>query len=86
MLAGRGEVRDEAGVTEVGAGDAFFFPPGAAHQIRNSGDADLVYYVIADNPPGEWCYYPDSRKWNIYGASGRTILQGQEVDYFAGEE
>jgi len=61
VVSGKGLVRDEKGRTEVVAGDTFVFPPGQAHQISNSGTEDLVYYVIADNPIGECCYYPDSK-------------------------
>src|SRR5690242_15279291 len=37
VVAGRGKVRDKNGWTEVGAGDAFFFGPGEAHQLANTG-------------------------------------------------
>src|SRR6476620_7600990 len=33
VAAGRGEVRDHRGTTEVSAGDAVFFAPGQAHQL-----------------------------------------------------
>ena len=36
VVSGRGNVRDKNGITEVGAGDAFFFQPGEAHQLSNS--------------------------------------------------
>src|SRR5437762_13177858 len=50
VVSGRGTVRDKNGSTIVGAGDAFLFQPGEAHQLSNAGDEDFVYYVIADNP------------------------------------
>src|SRR3982750_290817 len=58
VVSGRGSIRDKDGTTEVGPGDAFFFPPGEAHQLSNAGDDDFVYYVIADNPRGDCCFYP----------------------------
>ncbi len=45
VVSGRGNVRDKDGIAEVGAGDAFFFQPGEAHQLGNAGDEDFVYYV-----------------------------------------
>ncbi len=87
VLSGRGAVRDESGTTEVGPSDAFFFPPGEAHQLSNAGDEDFVYYVIADNPRGDACYYPDSGKWAVpIEGGGDTIVKGAEADYFLGEE
>src|SRR5713226_5130703 len=65
VISGRGSVRDKNGMTDVGAGDAFFFGPGEAHQLTNAGDEDFAYYVIADNPRGDSCYYPDSGKWAV---------------------
>jgi len=43
VISGRGKVRDKEGTKEVGAGDAFFFPPGEAHALSNAGEDDFVY-------------------------------------------
>lgn len=87
VISGRGQVRDNRGTTEVGPGDAFFFPPGEAHQISNTGGEDFVYYVIADNPRGDACYYPDSGKWAVpKEGTEEVIVKGQETDYYDGEE
>ena len=87
VVAGRGSIRDKDGKTEVKAGDAFFFGPGEAHQITNAGDDDFVYYVIADNPRGDSCFYPDSGKWAVaVEGSEEKIVRGQEKDYYDGEE
>lgn len=87
VLAGRGAIRDRHGVTEVRAGDAFLFAPGEAHQLSNPGAEDFVYYVIADNPRGDACYYPDSNKWAVpKEGGGEEIVQGAEADYYVGEE
>ena len=87
VVSGRGKVRDRSGETNVGAGDAFFFGPGEAHQLSNDGDEDFAYYVIADNPRGDSCFYPDSGKWAV-ATEGRDeiIVRGRETDYFDGEE
>lgn len=87
VISGRGSIRDKDGTTEVGPGDAFFFGPGEAHQLTNAGDEDFIYYVIADNPRGDSCYYPDSGKWAVATeGSDEIIVKGKETDYFDGEE
>ncbi|MBL9129308.1 MAG: cupin domain-containing protein [Verrucomicrobiales bacterium] len=84
VLSGSGELRTTEGTIPIVAGDAFVCPPGDAHQIRNSGAEDLVYYVIADNPPADVVDYPDSGKWFIKPQRKCFVLR--ETDYFAGEE
>jgi uncharacterized cupin superfamily protein len=87
VVSGRGKVRDKDGWSEVEAGDAFFFGPGEAHQLANAGQEDFVYYVIADNPRGDTCFYPDSGKWAVITeGSEEIIVQGKEADYFDAEE
>jgi len=44
-----------------------------------------VMYVIADNPIGEACFYPDSRKWS-HPLPERRVMRGESLDYFDGEE
>lgn len=86
VVSGRGNVRDKGGITEVGPGDAFFFGPGEAHQLSNPGEEDFIYYVIADNPRGDSCFYPDSGKFAVWKESGEeVIVKGTEADYFDGE-
>ena len=87
VVSGRGKVRDKDGWTEVGGGDAFFFGPGEAHQLANTGDEDFVYYVIADNPRGDMCHYPDSGKFAVWKEGNEeVIVKAKEADYFDGEE
>ena len=86
VIAGSGRVRHEGGTSDVSVGDTFVFGPGEAHQISNQGTTDLIYYVIADNPFGTSCYYPDSKKWMVGQPSERLILRGEQVDYYEGEE
>ena len=88
IISGEGSVRHKDATTEVVAGDAFIFGPDEPHQLINSGEKDLVYYLIADNPIGESAYYPDSGKWKVNKSSAkdRVVIKGQETDYFDGEE
>ena len=88
IISGKGSVRHKDGTSEVERGDAFIFGPDEAHQLINSGEEDLVYCVIADNPIGESSYYPDSGKWKVNKSSptDRVVIKGRETDYFDGEE
>jgi len=87
VVSGKGSIRDKEGTTMVTAGDAFFFGPGEAHQLTNAGEEDFVYYVIADNPRGDSCYYPDSGKFAVMKeGTNEVIVKGKETDYFDGEE
>ncbi len=85
VISGTGSVRDADGRRAVKAGDAFLFKPGEAHQVINDGSEDLIYQVIADNPMGETCYYPDSEKWAVKSPEYR-LVRGAPLDYYDGEE
>jgi uncharacterized cupin superfamily protein len=84
ILSGSGELRAGEKTTVITAGNSFVCPPGEAHQIKNSGSSDLLYYVIADNPPADFTHYPDSDKWAV--KPPRKCFTVQETDYYAGEE
>lgn len=85
VMQGSGKVRHDDGETEVEPGDAFIFKPGENHQLFNTGDSDMILYVVADNPVGETYYYPDSNKWGVPIPS-RRWMRAEELDYFDGEE
>ncbi len=86
VVAGTGTIRDQEGNTVVGVGDAFVFRPRQAHKLTNDGTEDFVYYVVADNPLGDTCHYPDSGKWAVFGGGEEYIVHGTRGDYFDGEE
>lgn len=87
VVSGRGQVRHADGVTEVAEGDVFLFKPGEAHQLTAGPDSAFVYYVIADNPVGDSCYYPDSGKWAVRKEGAQNVIvKGSETGYFEGEE
>ena len=65
ILSGTGTARAGKGRHKVKAGDAFIHPPLEAHQLINTGKEDLVFYIIADNPPVDIFHYPDSGKWGF---------------------
>lgn len=85
VVSGTGVVRHRGGSVPIETGDAFIFKPGEPHQITNNGAEDLILYVVADNPVGESCYYPDSNKWSV-PIPERRVLRSDALDYFDGEE
>jgi len=85
VISGRGIVRHKDGTTAIEAGDAFLFKPGEPHQMTNNGTEDLILYVVADNPLGESCHYPDSQKW-IVRSPERRLIRSEALDYYDGEE
>lgn len=84
FLSGTGTVRTTAGLTEVVAGDLVLHPPGEAHQFTNTGTGDLLYYLVADNPPLDVWHYPDSNKWGH--SAPRKFFRATDTDYWDGEE
>jgi len=85
VISGKGAVRHAEGTTPIVAGDAFIFEPGQPHQIINDSSEDLILYVIADNPIGESCYYPDSKKWLVRSPE-RALIRSAPLEYEDGEE
>jgi uncharacterized cupin superfamily protein len=85
VISGAGQLRHSEGMAAIGPGDAFIFKPGEPHELINNGQNDLVLYVVADNPIGESCYYPDSRKWLVRSPE-RRLLRSEHLDYYDGEE
>ena len=60
FVSGTGQVRGPEGSAPVAAGDSVIFKPGEAHQIVNTGEAELVYFAVADHPQADVCTYPDT--------------------------
>ena len=85
VISGKGLVRHAAGKTPIATGDAFIFKPGEPHQLINDSAEDLILYVVADNPLGESCHYPDSQKWLVRSPE-RRLIRSEPLDYYDGEE
>ena len=85
VISGKGVVRHQDGTTAIEPGDAFLFEPGQPHQLTNDGIEDLILFVVADNPIGESCYFPDSKKWMVRSPE-RKLIRSAGLDYFDGEE
>ncbi|HUG09391.1 MAG TPA: cupin domain-containing protein [Opitutaceae bacterium] len=84
IVSGTGVTRTQKRRHKIKAGDVFMHEPGEAHQLVNTGKRDLVYYLVADNPPVDIFYYPDSDKWGM--RPHRGSFRKQPVDYHDGEE
>lgn len=84
FLDGRGTVRTPEGNHAVRPGDVVLHPPGSPHQTIAATDSELECLIIADNPPADVYYYPDSDKWGL-PTTGKYFRM-TEVDYFDGEE
>ncbi len=84
VQSGTGTVRAGAETHPVKTGDVFVHPPGEPHQLLNSGKTDLVVLIVADNPPLDACFYPDSNKWSLRPPG--KIFRMTETGYFDGED
>jgi uncharacterized cupin superfamily protein len=85
ILAGSAAVRMENESVVLGPGDVVLHSPGEAHQITNASDREeLVFWLIADNPPVDYWHYPDSKKFGL--SAPRQFFRPTETDYWDGEE
>ena len=85
VVSGTATVRANAETRTLRAGDVVLHPPGEAHQITNaSATEELVFYLVADNPPVDYWHYPDSGKWGL--REPRKFFRLTEADYWDGEE
>ena len=85
VISGHGIVRHRDGNATIEPGDAFIFEPGQPHQLINDGSEDLLIFVVADNPIGESCYYPDTKKWLVRSPE-RRLIRSEPLEYYEGEE
>jgi uncharacterized cupin superfamily protein len=84
VQSGEGTVRAGGETHPVKTGEVFVHPPGEPHQLTNTGTADLVVLIIADNPQLDAFYYPDSNKWGLRPPG--KYFRMTETGYFDGEE
>jgi uncharacterized cupin superfamily protein len=84
IIAGRGRVRTPHGISELREGDCLVHPPGEPHQITNTGASDMVYYVIANDPPSDICHFPDTNTWSFPGQS--QPVRVEPCNHYDGEE
>jgi mannose-6-phosphate isomerase-like protein (cupin superfamily) len=84
VILGRGTMRTATGPIEVREGDCVLLRPGEAHQLLNTGAADLVVQVITDTAGPDACHYPDSDKWGLPGQE--RPVRVSPADLYDGEE
>jgi uncharacterized cupin superfamily protein len=84
VLAGDGEALLDDESFPLRAGHALLRPPGTgvAHALR-AGPSGMTYLVFGTRVPGDYCYYPRSRKLNF---GGGVIFRVEAVDYWDGED
>jgi uncharacterized cupin superfamily protein len=80
IVSGRGEVTNGTETRALEAGDTMMFAPGSPHQLANSGSEDFIYYVIADQPPADVSFYPETGSWGIKPQRKHFIMN--EEPYF----
>ena len=98
VLQGTGEVRIGDTRYPLTTGDIVACPAGGpetAHQIINTGDAELRYLAVSTTQTPEICDYPDSGKFGLYDereapdGKGKLLRyigrEGQGLDYWDGE-
>ena len=94
VLEGRGTYRTAHGEYPVTAGDVIGAPAGgrdAAHQIINTGTADLRVLVASSMREPDVCEYPDSDKFAVMaGPDGQRRFRHigrcrDAADYYEGE-
>lgn len=69
VLEGTGELRYGEARYPLRAGDIVACPvggPETAHQIINTGDAEMRYLAVSTMAPIEVCEYPDSGKFGVF--------------------
>jgi uncharacterized cupin superfamily protein len=94
ILQGTGTLRLGGTEHPVKAGDVIACPAGGpetAHQIVNTGEAEMRYLAISTMQYPEICEYPDSGKFAVYSgpASARRFMHVGRAedchDYWEGE-
>jgi uncharacterized cupin superfamily protein len=82
VIEGTGEVRIGTERFPVRAGDVIACPPGGpetAHQIINTGAAELRYLAVSTEMSPDICEYPDSGK---FGVLGKVAGEGGQPEVF----
>lgn len=77
---GHATLRDDAGITNLGPGDAVCWPHGEpnGHHLTNRGAGRCRYLIVGARGLGDICTYPDdgrrpvngTARWQIIGADG----------------
>ena len=90
VIDGSGAIRFTFGEFPIRKGDMIALTVGArgAHQLKNTGTSTLVVLALANNEPGDCCFYPDSDKLLFARNLMPRMVSGNggaDLDYWAGE-
>jgi uncharacterized cupin superfamily protein len=90
VFEGSGTIRFPFGEFPIRKGDFIALPVGerGAHQLKNTGTEKLVVLALANNEPGDCCFYPDSDKLLFARGIMRRMVGGAggaDLDYWDGE-
>jgi uncharacterized cupin superfamily protein len=93
ILEGRGELRFGDQRHPLRQGDFVACPtggPDVAHQIVNTGDAELKVLAVSTALSPDVCHYPDTHKFGVldgFGPGGFRHIgrEGEGLDYWEGE-
>jgi uncharacterized cupin superfamily protein len=93
VIEGVGELQLGDQRYPVRAGDVIACPPGdvgTAHQLRNTGDCELIFLAVSTMEYPEICEYPDSGKYLVrtgFAAHDFVAIarSGDNLDYWDGE-
>ncbi|TAM57546.1 cupin domain-containing protein [bacterium] len=90
IFDGSGTIRFTFGEYPIRKGDVIALPTGkrGAHQLRNTGPSKLVVLALANNEPGDGCFYPDSDKLLFARNTMPRMVSGNrgtDLDYWDGE-
>ena len=91
ILEGEAELRFGEETHAVRKGDVIACPPGGAevaHQLINTGDADLKYLAVSTVESPEVAHYPDSGKYGTMLSLGERLPDGRPnaLRFFAREQ
>lgn len=89
VIEGRGEVRMGDAAYQICEGDVIACPAGGketAHQIVNTGDAELRVLAVSTTLEPDVCEYPDSGKFGVLSKSFRYLgRESVNSPYWDGE-
>ncbi|HEY8075329.1 MAG TPA: cupin domain-containing protein [Labilithrix sp.] len=89
VLEGEGELRIGSERHAIKKGDFIACPPGGAetaHQIINTGSAELKYLAVSTKITPEIAEYPDSKKFGVLAENFRFVSRADlSLGYFDGE-
>jgi uncharacterized cupin superfamily protein len=80
FVKGRGSVRGPESTIAIEEGQSIIFKPGEAHQILNTSENELCYFVVADHCLADVITYSDTGKWVIKPQQKCFILT--ETSYY----